>query len=85
MHYFTNLHLSQYLCVINEMFLINQIIKDEDISKGLKFKLNLMTDFSKINNNEISSVEKLDENKNNIDQNFDTPPPASFRFNIKQH
>ena len=81
MHYCTNLHLSQYLCVINEMFLINKIIKDEDISKGLKFKLNLMTDFSKINNNEISSVEKLDENKNNIDQNFDTPPPASFRFN----
>ena len=81
MHYFTNFHLSQYLCTINEMFLINQIIKDEDISKGLKFKLNLMTDFSKVNNNEIPSIEKLDDNNNNIDQNFDTPPPASFRFN----
>ena len=45
-YYFTNFHLSQYLCVINEMFLMNQIIKDEDISKGLKFKLNLMADFS---------------------------------------
>ena len=81
MYYFTHFHLSQYLCAINEMFLINKIIKDEDISKGLKFKLNLMTDFSKVNNNEISSVEKLDDNNNNIDQNFDTPPPASFRFN----
>ena len=77
-YYFTKFPLSQYLCAINEMFLINQIIKDEDISKGLKFKLNLMTDFSKVNENKI---EKLDDNNNDIDQNFDTPPPASFKFN----
>ena len=81
-YYFTNFHLSQYLCVINEMFLMNQIIKDEDISKGLKFKLNLMADFSKLNDNKNENSEKLDEdNKINIDQNFDTPPPASFKFN----
>lgn len=80
-YYFTNFHLSQYLCVVNELFLIYEIIKDDNISKCLKFKLNLLNEFPNVIDNKISIFENIDNVNNNNIQNFDTPPPASFKFN----
>ena len=78
-YYLTDFHLSQYLCTVNEIILIYQIIKDKDISKSLKFVLNLLNDFSDGKDNNFASI--FDNPDENLIQNFDTPPLPSFKFN----
>ena len=77
-YYLNNFHLSQYLCTVNEIFLLSLIIKDNDISRCLKFNINLMNEisFAKDDDVIISNIDNI-----HINQNFDTPPPASFQFN----
>ena len=77
-YYLNNFHLSQYLCTVNEIFLLSLIIKDNDISRCLKFNINLMNEisFAKDDDVIISNIDNI-----HINQNFDTPPPASFKFN----
>ena len=77
MYYLTNFHLSQYLCTVNEMFLIYQIIKDEDMSKCLKFSLNLLNSISYSKENDVNITNNPDDN---LIKNFDTPPLPSFKF-----
>ena len=77
-YYLNNFHLSQYLCTVNEIFLLSLIIKDNDISRCLKFNINLMNEISFVKDDDvlISNIDNI-----HINQNFDTPPPASFKFN----
>ena len=77
-YYITNFHLSQYLCTVNEIFLIYQIIKDEDISKCLKFSLNLLNDISCNKGNNLNFI---NNSENNFIKNFDIAPLPSFKFN----
>ena len=70
-YYLYDFHLSQYLCTINELLLINEIINNEGISEKLKFNLNILKnsiDKTK-NDNEnsifinINSIDDIDNNE----------------------
>ena len=81
-HYLTNFHLSQYLCTVNEIFLILQIIHDKDISRSLKFSLNLLNSFPDNKENKIININSIDENiDDNSIKNCDIPPLPTFKFN----
>ena len=89
-YYLYEFHLPEYMSAVNELFLINYIIKNEELSEKLKLYLNLIKnpiEISKNNNNyvDINSIEESDNNnelkimnnnmiKTNSLQNFDTPP-----------
>ena len=91
-YYINEFHLTQHLCTVNELFLINQIINDEKISETLKLSLNLLKDSSEANKKEnnnnyidINSIDDINDNtkitKKNSNseegvENFDTPPAA---------
>ena len=75
-YYLTNFHLSQYLSTVKEIFLILQIIHDEDI----KFSLDLLNSFPDNKENNINFIKhNSDDNINN----YDIPPPPlpTFKFN----
>ena len=95
-YYINEFHLTQHLCTVNELFLINQIINDEKISETLKLSLNLLKDSSeaikKENNNnnyiDINSIDDINDNTKITKKNSNSEegvenfdtPPAADAF-----
>ena len=83
-YYLSNFHLSQYTCTVNELFLLNEIINNNDISKILKQNLGLLknsmdkkktenTNNTFININSIDEsdvVETIGEKNDNLNSNL---------------
>ena len=90
-YYIYDFHLSQYMCTVNELFLLYRIINNENISQKLKLNLNLLKnslekskkDYSNIII-DINSIDENDDNdetrierKNTKGSNSDAPPVAN--------
>ena len=65
-YYLNNFHLSQYICTVNELFLINEIINNNDISEILKQNLYLLKNSlnkvkNEITNNTFININSIDE------------------------
>jgi len=82
-YYIYDFHLTQYMCTVNELFLLSRIINNETISEKLKQKLNLLKnslDKSKkeYSNDVFFNINSIDDNESinefKTSQNFITKP-----------
>ena len=69
-YYLYDFHLSQYMCTVNELFLIYEIINNEGICQKLKLNLNLLKDSNDKSKNENSknifiNINAIDETETN--------------------
>ena len=63
-YYLYEFHLSEYMSTVNELFLLDYIINNEELSEKLKINLNLIKnsiEISKEKNNNVFNINSIDE------------------------